>query len=151
MKSKDLIWPLITGISFVFVLLSLFIAFISFTNPISTTTAGLFADLAYLESAFLITIGQIAIIVSLVALAISALLMLVKGAKSKSKNKNLKILANILKIVLVLMAVAIAVVFILLFNANTATLLTVSGAVGFYFAVIGTALGAVSAIIGLRK
>lgn len=149
MKFKNFICPLLTGASFVLVLLSLFIGFTSVTNLLGTTTAELFANYDYTESAFLVTIGQVAIIASLAMLVFSGILMLLKLTKSKCKAQ--KLLGNIAKIVLLLLAVAILVVFLVFFSENTTTLLTFAGGVGFYFAVIGTFLGAISAIIGLRK
>lgn len=149
MKSKNLVWPLITGVSFVLVLLSLFIGFVSVTNLLGTTTGELFANYQYTKSAFLVTIGQIAVIASLAMLVFSGILMLLKLTKSKCKAQ--KLLGNIAKIALLLLAVVILVVFLVFFSENSSALATFAGGVGFYFAVIGTFLGAISAIAGLRK
>ena len=140
MKVKDLLWPIVLGVSALVVTIGLFLGFYAIEGFAGYNSFTLFLADEADSGAFmyLVAIGNI---LGLLALVVLATLSLVKAFGGKiAKGKLIALIAGIVAAVSAVMVV----LFTLLFNGANKPMIP---GIGFYFTAAGLVIGAVSAFL----
>ena len=141
MKIKNLIGPGITFVSFVLVILSLFISYFSLETLLGATGVSVLENFGSgFENPAFTTISAVAIIVGAVALAAALTAWVAKIAGIKCNL--LALITKVAGLVAAVAAVLVIVFGILFMTQNSSNLGTVAPSVGFFFAAIGLLVGA---------
>ena len=141
MKVKDLLWPIVLGVSALVMAISFFLPFIG--NDMGSASA-FFETNEFMKSPAFASIVSVAYIVGFMAVIALATLALVKAFGGKIPAG--KLVALIAGIVAAVAAVAMVVFGLLFMNANK-DLMDFVPQIGFYFAAAGLVIGAVSAFL----
>ena len=146
MKVKDLLWPIVLGVSALVMAISFFLPFAATeVNGNIMGESSAFFGLDGVDSPAFASIMTIAYIVGFIAVIVLATLGLVKAFGGKIANG--KLIAIIAGIVAAVAAVAMVVFGILFLNANGDDVMKLIPQIGFYFAAAGLVIGAVSAFL----
>lgn len=148
-SSNVTLWGIIASVGAILLIFPMFLAIFHFTvgsGSLSVTTdIGLFPDLERLDSGVCATLVSIFAIVALVIGAIYAILYILDVAKVlKANTKSIRKLLSFAMLAVFLVILICGIVFI---SANSGNYAGFGASIGFYFAVIGSAVTGVFGIL----